>query len=125
MKAHFSLATLVTVFLLIVAGLVGSCTYDNEEALYGTSCDTALVSYRNSVAPIINQNCISCHGSASIVTSKPMDSYNLIRPYIQNGALGHSIRGTGGYNQMPPSGPLSACELRTIEKWIEAGYPDN
>lgn len=120
------LLSLVAIFLLIGLLQLGACTYENELDLYGTTtCDTTSLSYKTDIQPILATNCYACHAATSSVTNKPMDSYAAIKPYIQNGALLNSIKGTGGYDIMPTSGPMSNCNISKVESWIQAGFPDN
>lgn len=118
---------LILCFFLAIIGTTSTrCTYDNEIDLYGSgNCDTLAVKYSATIAPIIQQNCASCHSPTATATNKPMDTYATLKKYVEDGSLGHSIRATGGYDIMPQSGPLNNCQLQQIEAWIHAGYPDN
>lgn len=82
------------------------------------------------VAPILQKNCAGCHGA------QPKEGYD-VRTYeavMKGGAKGPLVKAgdpTGsllvqvlkaqGKPQMPPSGPLPADEIATIEAWIQAG----
>ena len=58
-----------------------SCYYDNEEELYpngSAPCDTSNVTFSNSVMPVINQYCISCHGGSFPQGNIFLDNYTNI-----------------------------------------------
>jgi cytochrome c5 len=126
MKINQIISTAVLSFLTFAALQLASCTYENEAELYGpVNCDTSAVKYSTVVQPLLKQNCNGCHSVTSSVTNKPMDTYAALKPYIENGSFGYSIRGTNGYDIMPQSGPMSNCNLEKIEAWINAGFPNN
>jgi cytochrome c5 len=87
-------------------------------------CDTAVVSYSAQVVPILAAKCYSCHAVATNVAQSPFETYATLQDYI-DGALVNSLKGTGGYEAMPPSGALSACDIEKIEAWVKAGAPNN
>jgi cytochrome c5 len=126
MKINQIISTAALSFLAMAALQLASCTYENEAELYGNVvCDTVNVKYSTVIKPILDLNCKGCHSVISSVTNKPMDTYATLKPYVENGSFGHSLRATGGYDIMPQSGPLSNCDLEKIEAWIKAGYPNN
>jgi mono/diheme cytochrome c family protein len=45
---------------------------------------------------------------------------------IANNKLLGSIKHLQGFSQMPKNGgQISQCEIDAIEKWVNAGYPNN
>jgi hypothetical protein len=116
------------VFLFVVP----ACYYDNVEDLYpfqSSSCDTANVTYSKTVAPIMELNCNSCHGSINpsgnpaVITS----DYAGLSVVAKNGKLWNSVDHlTGGSKNMPQNAnKLSDCNLAKLNIWIKAGSPDN
>ena len=101
------------------------CWYDNEETLYGVpgGCDTTSVQYSVQVQNILENNCYSCHSTNSDVAGSPMETYALLKPYVDNGVFRDRI--TDATNPMPPAGLLPYCERATLEAWLNAGAPDN
>ena len=113
-------------FLLwgVLLGL-SSCYYDVEDELYIVrNCDLpAVVTFADDVNPIIQQSCaiVGCH-----ISSNPdrvsLETYDNIKATIDNN--GFQTR-TFDNLSMPPAGPLSACHIDILKKWIEDGAPNN
>lgn len=98
-----------------------------ETVCAALACDTTNVTYTNSVKPIINTYCSNgCHTSGS-----PDGGYNLsghagLASAANDGSLVGSITHDGNYSDMPKGGnKISACNIAIIQKWVEAGAPNN
>jgi hypothetical protein len=119
--------------LLLLAGLsyglaVSSCEYHNEETLYPMVCDTTMITYSLSVAPIIAQNCLNpeCHGSDALQSGIPLEGYDNVKATVDNERLLGSIRWESGFSFMPKnSDKLSDCDIHKIELWVADGAPNN
>jgi hypothetical protein len=85
------------------------------------ACDSLNVGYSNQVVTIINKNCISCHNTGNVI----LNNYNDLKARALSGALLGSINQNGTYRSMPESYKLSACDIKIIEKWVNAGAPNN
>jgi cytochrome c5 len=111
---------------ILVIGIVvatQSCYYDNKAENYGSSaCDSANPTYTNNIAPLINQNCIGCHGSSGASAGVSLTTYDLVKAQALKGSLTGTIK-ENGYNLMPPSGKLSDCKIGQVENWIRNGFP--
>ena len=112
------------IFLLIfVAGyLLNGCNYDNEEELYPDSfnCSVGDVSYDLVIKPIVDANCAisGCHVAGT--GRKDLSNYQGMKDIVDDGRLNERVI----VNQdMPPSGPLSKCNIAKIEAWILQGGP--
>jgi hypothetical protein len=96
-----------------------------------TACDTLNpISFSEQVWPIIQNNCLGCHSASSPSGGVDLSSYSQVMYYSEtlvNGTpiLMGSILQLPGFSPMPPSGPLSSCQTRTVELWIEQGLLDN
>jgi hypothetical protein len=121
---------LITTIILLSLSLFNSCYYDKEDYLYPVrnnypdgNCDTINVTYKLTIKPIIDNNCISCHGSGSAFNFEDYDPFNL---YLQSNSqkLIANINYTSS-QPMPPSGKLNDCYIKQIEIWIQAGHPNN
>lgn len=119
--------------LLLLAGLlifVSSCYYDNEADLYALynngDCQTANISYSSTIQPLLNSQCISCHGSGLAEAGIRLDSYNAVIIQANNGKLYGTMAHSQGFSAMPPSGArIPACTLQQLQTWITAGTPNN
>jgi hypothetical protein len=116
---------------LLAAMLLFSCYYDNEEYLYSggggpAGCDTTNVTYSNTVATLLANNCNGCHNSgfasAGIITS----NHNDLMAIVNDGSFWGSINHQSGYSPMPKNGSkLSGCNLLKIRKWLDDGALNN
>lgn len=103
---------------------VSGCYYDKEELLYPnafTCTDTTAATY-NTVLPIVTANCYGCHAGSFPSGGIKLDSYNDLKANVVKvyGAITHS----SGFQPMPKNGNmLSACNIATVKKWIDAGTP--
>lgn len=113
--------------LIIILSLIlsfSSCYYDDEETLYGNiSCETSSVSFSKDIKPIIATNCAisGCHvqGGAG---SGIFENYTQIKDKVDNGSLKNRVI---VQKDMPPSKPLTNCQIQYIEQWINDGALNN
>jgi len=108
--------------------LVSGCYYDKEEDLYPqqSQCDTSNVTYSSVIATIIQTNCNVCHSTAVASGGFITDNYSGLSALALNGKLGGAVNWDQGFSAMPKSSSkLSDCDLRKINKWINAGAPNN
>lgn len=123
--------------LLIITGFVTACYNDNLQELTpsagldssATSCDTAgTMTYATNVTPILKTYCgtqNSCHSSSN-TSGINLSAYNGVRTVALDGRLLNSIKWTGSAEHMPQNGPkLSDCNIKKIEKWVNAGALNN
>ena len=101
----------------------------NQGALYNYcmgSCDTALFTYSSVIKSTIQNKCVGCHNPSSLGGSVDLSTYTSTRTVALNGKLNGSITQQPGYSPMPKnSAKLSDCEIKQIQKWINAGAPNN
>ncbi len=91
----------------------------------GSPCDTNNYTYSGAIEPIMQSYCVGCHYSASVPGGSLADYLHVMNSAV-NGNLIGDIKHLSGFNPMPQGGnKLSDCEIRQIEKWVEAGAPDN
>lgn len=109
--------------------LLSSCTYDNKEDLYPfdkDACDLTNVTYSETIKPIMNTTCVSCHQESNPSGGLRVDSYEEIKKVVDNGRFWGSINHEVGFIPMPLEGSqLSDCNLLKIKKWIDDGSPNN
>ena len=104
-----------------------SCYYDKAEILYPPStCDTATVTYRGSIMPILGANCNTCHGGTLPAYGIDLTMYSVVKTQVDNGNLWGVVSHAAGYPPMPKnSDKLNDCNLNKIKLWILAGAPNN
>ena len=115
------------IILGLAAGLVltyNGCKHEPEEYIPPppdpdtTICDTSNVTYTGSVYPIFNQHCIFCHNSTDLKGGLDLTDYSMVSAVASSGLLLDVLTRTDT-TRMPKGGDaLSACEIRTIEIWI-------
>ena len=114
--------------LLILAGLLSACTYDNEEELFeDADCPTLNMSLADDIAPILESTgCISCHSTASPSGGVALEMYDDIKTVVDNGKLLSSIKWDGEATNMPMGGnQIDECLINKIEAWINQGALNN
>jgi mono/diheme cytochrome c family protein len=90
-----------------------------------SGCDTAVFTYAGAVAPLMNTYCKGCHNPASLGGGVDLSTYAAVKSSAAGKLLG-SIKHAAGISAMPKgSNPLSDCQIRQVEKWIQAGTPNN
>ncbi|NNV55855.1 c-type cytochrome domain-containing protein [Limnovirga soli] len=91
-----------------------------------SACDTSVYTYSGGVAPIMTNNCIGCHSGKNASAGIDLSVYSGVQTVALNGRLVGSITHAPGYSPMPQGSPmLSDCNITQIEKWVNAGAPNN
>jgi len=113
-------------FSWIVISIVAlsACDYDNEEDLFPESaeCDVSNITYDNTIGPLVSESCAysGCHDGNSGVIG--LTNYAAVKVIADNGQMEERVL---VQKNMPPSQPLTSCELKEIEAWLAAGAPEN
>jgi hypothetical protein len=89
------------------------------------NCDTSNFSYSNRVKPLIDKWCVSCHSVGNPGGGYDLSSYSGLVVSVTNNRLLGSLKYSPGFSPMPPNSGLSSCDINAIEKWVNAGYPNN
>jgi hypothetical protein len=84
---------------------------------------TATVSYSKTIAPIMARSCATsstCHSTGN-PWSVDLDTYAGVKANAAEsiGAIQGTIQ-----PQMPPSGTFPAADLKSLQDWVTAGYPN-
>lgn len=123
MKRLFvSLVALATFLFFFV-----SCYYDNEEALYPTltsSCDTSNVTFSGTIAPMLSNNCYSCHSNVNAAFGGGIHLQAVADVISNSPKIVASIKRTSS-KPMPPSGKLNSCAITQFDIWVRKGMPTN
>lgn len=121
-----------TVSIALMAGLlavvVSGCYYDNEEDLYenyyeNNQCDTTSVTFADDIMPLVQGNCAisGCHVAGG-TGNGIFENYEGVKEKVDNGSLRQRVLVD---RNMPPTEPLTECQLDIIDAWLNAGAPDN
>jgi uncharacterized membrane protein len=90
------------------------------------ACDSAVFTYSGAIKSTIQNKCVGCHNPASLGGSIDLSTYAGVKTVALNGKLFGSIAQVTGFSAMPKnSAKLSDCEIRQIQKWINAGAINN
>ena len=122
MKTNFKL--FVSVLSLVI---LTSCSSDSEDDLTGTD-DTpgdGVVTYTANIRPILNSNCVGCHGSPT-TNGAPfsLTTFNQVSSRA-SGIINAVSKQTGEAGAMPPSGRMPQANIDLIQQWIDDGTPEN
>lgn len=115
----------VSAFFLAI--VLHGCYYDTESELYpppAGGCNTPdTVTFIGDIQAITATRCAisGCHTGISPTAGLRLDSYSQVRSIATSGdmALRVLVR-----QDMPPTGPLSACEQELVQAWINQGAPE-
>jgi hypothetical protein len=122
--------SLLKVALLLIScfSLLQSCTYDKEllPAAVSACPDTLNVSFAAKIKPLLQANCISCHGNGTNAGNVSLDSYSGVRQAALSGRLLGAISHSAGYAPMPQgAGKLNSCSIIAVKTWIDEGAKNN
>lgn len=91
-----------------------------------TACDTANVTYGNTIAPLFANMCNGCHGGSSPDGNIDLTTYSGAHAVAANGHLAGALQHQSGFSAMPPVGSgLSQCHIDQVLQWIGQGAPNN
>ena len=122
--------------LLLGLFFSGGCYYDNfqelhPEVLLNNDCDTtSIMSFQTHINPILSNSCganNSCHNTQGAGGGIILDNYAGVKSAVNSGKLLSAITWDGNASQMPKNSPskLNDCAITQIQKWIDAGAPNN
>ncbi len=104
--------------------LLSSCSNDSTDDLIDNTI-VAEARYTEHVRPIIQNNCLACHGNPT-QNGAPMSltSYNAVRDAVENrGLIGRVSSPEGAPGHMPLGGPrLPQNLIDLIIQWEEQGF---
>lgn len=89
-------------------------------------CDTTDFKYSTAIKPLLATKCVGCHNSASLGGGVDLATYAAVKTSALSGKLLGSVKWTAGISAMPKGGAkMPDCEITQIQKWINAGTPNN
>lgn len=87
-----------------------------------SSCDTLNMGFAAKIQPIIQANCVGCHGANNPSAGINLTTLAGVRAVATNGRLVGSISKQAGFVPMPPAGNgLSSCHINQVKAWINQG----
>jgi cytochrome c5 len=114
--------------VMLFSMLLSSCAYEKADELAPKVVCTppAVVSYSQSISPIFDRNCRSCHNPVLLTGNVNLEDFSVVKQYINNGMLMGNVKHLPGYNAMPLNADkLSDCDIQLLQKWVDAGAPNN
>jgi mono/diheme cytochrome c family protein len=88
------------------------------------SCDSTLFLFNTHVQPILQSNCVGCHGGSEPSAGYNFSSYAGVKQAVDDARLLGAIEHWSDFSPMPAQ-KLDACNRAKIRKWIQAGALDN
>lgn len=113
----------------ILALLLSGCAYDVADKVSDPKpvCVTPdLVTYSQNIQPLLARNCLSCHSAALRTGNVNLEDYTELSQRAATGQLMGVVSHAPGYDPMPKNGAkISACDIALLQKWVDAGAPQN
>ena len=110
--------------LPLILGTLLGCTEDSLSDLSEIQT-IENVSYTKDVKPIMENNCISCHGNpTNFGAPNSLTTYENVKASVLNNLIDRISRTEGTSGAMPLGGPrLTQNEINTITAWQNANFP--
>lgn len=114
-----------TVLLFLIGISLTACTTDSVSDLTEPN-SVENISYLNDIKPIIDNNCVSCHGNpTNFGAPNSLTTYENVKASVLNNLINRISRIEGSSGAMPLGGPrLSQNEINTIIDWQNANFPE-
>ncbi len=105
--------------LFFVSILLASCLKNVEETIEETpeTDPCATITYAINVKPIIDNNCIQCHGTGG--------NFPNLTTYNGTSANASSVKAEVVSRRMPQGSSLTTAEIEAISCWVDAGALNN
>lgn len=89
-------------------------------------CDTASFTYNAVVKVVMTNKCVGCHNAASPGGGIDLSTHAGVKAVALNGKLMGSVNMKAGFVAMPLGGSkLPDCEIKQLQKWVDAGALNN
>ena len=105
-------------FFILMLSSCSDTTYDDIQANEDTNSD--LVTYQD-VKPIIDNNCLNCHGNPTLNAPMSLTTYDEVKTAIESFSLKTRVEN----GSMPPGGSISETDKIKLIDWIDQGYSEN
>ena len=114
----------VFVGFALIGSMMFSCKKETTTSTTTNPTTTTLdttktISYKNDIAPLMSQECTSCHNNANTSAGVNLSSFANVSKFASSSisAINAGI--------MPPSGKWSADKIVVFSKWIAQGKLNN
>ncbi|MEO8086580.1 MAG: hypothetical protein ABI763_07160 [Bacteroidota bacterium] len=115
---------LFVVSTIIAVSAIASCTKDKADDPNACIYKSSEIRYNGLISSIINTSCAnnsSCHGTNQTQEGGgEYTSYDLIKEKVDNGSFKSRVF---DLKDMPQGSSLSACDLKKLKEWYDAGAP--
>lgn len=108
---------------------MNGCVWDDEAGLRPREpepepeeCPTDSLRYAH-VQPLIETHCLSCHADEIAGGGILLRDYSEVRVQAERGLLVGAVSRDPLFSAMPPTYALEACQIDSIQAWVEAGAP--
>jgi mono/diheme cytochrome c family protein len=115
MKSNIKYSTICAIFLLTV--FFTACISNIEEQQEELNSSEAKVSYVNTVKPILEARCLSCHGTGG--------NFPELKNYSEVSTYATIVKNEVASGRMPRGAALTAAQIKSIIDWVEEGALDN
>jgi hypothetical protein len=103
------------------SGSGGTTGGTNSGMMTTSQCDTANVTFSNTVRPILETNCVGCHSGAGATAGVDVSTYQGLKRVVDAGRFPNVLTASSGAPQMPPGSRLSPCDIAKIQAWVRKG----
>ena len=118
---------MIRYFVLSVLLITVACAYDSEEDMFmDNDCQDDNVSFRMHIQPILETNCLGCHGTGINTGGVTLEGYENLKVFVNNGRFLGAVKHESGFSPMPQNAnKLPDCQISQIEAWIDDGAENN
>ncbi len=108
--------------ILLLLSII-SCSKNSPDDVTDPDTVDTKITYNTNVKPIIDNNCLSCHGNPTTNNAPiSLTNYNEVLLAAKQSDL--LKRMTDPSTAMPPAGLLPSTTSDIVKKWINDGYPE-
>ena len=111
-------------YLYIASVLITVCACDSTtyENLENNTKVEGKATYIKDVKTIIDANCVGCHSNSGTASFAPLQTYEQVKEYTQNGDLLSRIQKQNGEaGLMPKGGRMAQQKIDLLLKWNADG----
>jgi hypothetical protein len=112
-----------SLMILVVLGIsLTRCTKETIDENTDATVIVDSVFYDTDIKPLIEANCIACHGGANTYGGLNLKTYQVVKFQTESGSLINRINNSS--SPMPQGGLMSADNRGLFDKWLKDGLPE-